>query len=165
MSEEAPAKSPQDAPAQYAKWLDPLREPMTLRRCASLDVVAQRLRQNNPRLREDRAAWLAPHWSRQDADGLYSILGDPAHKRINPVLYRVEEVLACWSAIQAPVLWVEGRETDTSVWWGQRYPRQEFEQRLRLVPQLARSVLGNCGHMLHHDQPEALAAALEEFLR
>ena len=159
-----PARKAQDAPGHYAKWLDQLREPMALRRYASVAAVAERLRHNNPRLREDRAAWLAPHWSRPDEDGLYSILGDPAHKRMNPVLYRVEEILACWRAIQAPVLWVEGRETDPSVWWGQRYPRAEFEERIAVVPQLARVVLGDCGHMLHHDQPEALAHAVEAFL-
>jgi pimeloyl-ACP methyl ester carboxylesterase len=49
-------------------------------------------------------------------------------------------------------------------WWGKRYPREDFESRLTVVPQLERVLLQGAGHMLHHDQPEALAAALEAFL-
>jgi pimeloyl-ACP methyl ester carboxylesterase len=74
-------------------------------------------------------------------------------------------VLACWRQITAPVLWVEGANTDTTVWWGDRYPRSDFEQRIAVVPQLERELLPDCGHMLHHDQPERLARRLEAFLR
>ena len=34
-----------------------------------------------------------------------------------------------------------------------------------LVPTLRREVIQDAGHMLHHDQPEALAAVIESFLR
>jgi pimeloyl-ACP methyl ester carboxylesterase len=83
---------------------------------------------------------------------------------VNPVIYRVEEVLAAWRRITAPVLWVEGADTDVAKFWGDRYPRAEFETRLAQVPQLERAVLEDCGHMLHHDQPAALAARLRAFL-
>ena len=33
-----------------------------------------------------------------------------------------------------------------------------------MVPQLERAVLQDAGHMLHHDQPAALAARLSAFL-
>ena len=115
-------------------------------------------------LRPERAAWLAPHWSRQRADGQWEILGDPAHKRTNPVLYQKAEVLECWKLIQAPLLWVEGDQTDVSKWWGNRYPRADFDARLALVSKVQKQVLSPAGHMLHHDQPEALAARLEAFL-
>jgi pimeloyl-ACP methyl ester carboxylesterase len=32
------------------------------------------------------------------------------------------------------------------------------------VPKVQRERLSPCGHMLHHDQPEALAAKLQRFL-
>ena len=41
---------------------------------------------------------------------------DPAHKRVNPVLYRIEEAEACWREVTAPVLWVEGAESQTLKW-------------------------------------------------
>lgn len=153
------------APARYAAWLDGLKEPQRLRDYASLDEVADRLRKNNPRLTPERAAWLAPHWARLDAaSGRWVIQGDPAHKRANPVLYRAEEALACWARITAPLLWVEARQTDVAKFWGERYPRSEFEQRLATVPKVERVVIEDASHMLHHDQPEALAQEIEGFL-
>jgi len=47
---------------------------------------------------------------------------------------------------------------------GRRYTKEEFYQRLSVVPNVERQVLAPAGHMLHHDQPEALAARLEAFL-
>jgi pimeloyl-ACP methyl ester carboxylesterase len=120
--------------------------------------------QNNPLLAADKAAWLAPHWSRRGADGRWHVLGDPAHKRINPVLARREEALAAFRLITAPLLWVEGDQTDMSKWWGQRYPRADFEARLATVARVERARLAPCGHMLHHDQPAALARRMAPFL-
>lgn len=159
-----PATVPEQAPKRYRQWLDELKEPAQLRPYDSLAEVAQRLRKTNPLLPEDKAAWLAPHWSRQDADGRWQILGDPAHKRVNPLLYRVDEVLACWKLITAPLLWVDGDRTDIEKWWGHRYPRSEFDARLATVATVERCRLSPAGHMLHHDQPEALARRLEAFL-
>ena len=73
-------------------------------------------------------------------------------------------MLEAWKLIKAPLLWVEGDRTDMSKWWGHRYPRSEFEARLAVVPQVELARLSPCGHMLHHDQPEALAAHLARFL-
>ena len=80
------------------------------------------------------------------------------------MLYRREEALACWSAITAPVLWVEGAHTEVGRGCGDRYPRGDFELRMGMIGKLKRVVLDDCGHMLHLDQPEALARAIEAFL-
>ncbi|MCW5659770.1 MAG: alpha/beta hydrolase [Burkholderiaceae bacterium] len=159
-----PEAKPEQAPERLRQWLDELKTPQRLRPYASLDEVAARLIRNNPRLSADRAAWLAAHWSERRDDGLWHVLGDPAHKRVNPALYRKDEVLEGWKRIAAPTLWVEGDETDPNRWWGHRYPRSEFEARLALVQHLQRVRLSSCGHMLHFDQPQALAEALDAFL-
>jgi pimeloyl-ACP methyl ester carboxylesterase len=154
------------APARLLQWLDELKRPERLRDYASLAEVAQRLCANNPLLDRDKADWLAPHWAEQRADGRWHIRGDPAHKRVNPVLYQVDEVLETWKRIAAPMLWVDGDRTDVAKWWGRRYPREEFDARLAVVPGPVHKVrLAPCGHMLHHDQPEALATAVLDFLR
>jgi pimeloyl-ACP methyl ester carboxylesterase len=127
--------------------------------------VAARLMKNNPRLAADKAAWLATQWGELRADGRWHLRADAAHKRVNPVLYRVDEVLATWRAIAAPLLWVDGADTDIGKWWGTRYSRAEFDRRLAKVRQVQRVTLDDCGHMLHHDHPERLAAAIEGFLR
>jgi pimeloyl-ACP methyl ester carboxylesterase len=159
-----PQTQASSAPRRYAKWLDELKTPQHFSRNDSLEAVAARMRRTHPLLRESFANWLAPHWARQEADGRWGVLGDPAHKRVNPVLYRREEALACWSQITAPVMWVEGSLTDMTKVWGDRYPREDFEARLAVIPRLQRHVLPDAAHMLHHDQPEALAALIEGFL-
>ena len=73
-------------------------------------------------------------------------------------------MLEGWKRIEAPTLWVEGDETDPDRWWGHRYPRSEFDARIALVKTLQRVRLASCGHMLHLDQPQALARALDKFL-
>jgi pimeloyl-ACP methyl ester carboxylesterase len=159
-----PETRPAQAPSRYAQWLDALKTPQSLKPYADLTQVAARLTQNNPLLTPDKAAWLAPHWARQGGDGQWRLRADPAHKRVNPILYRKDEVLAVWQRIEAPLLWVDGDLTDTTQWWGHRYPREDFEARLAVVPKLERHRLSPTGHMLHHDQPQALARRLAAFL-
>jgi len=159
-----PRTEPRQAPGRMAQWLDQLKEPQVLRDYPGPEAVAERLRANNPLLPADRAAWLATRWARPDAQGRWQILGDAAHKRVNPVLYRVEELLETWKRITAPVLWVDGDRTDVEKWWAGRYPREEFEQRIAVVGRLGRHRVSSCGHLLHHDQPAALAERLLAFL-
>jgi pimeloyl-ACP methyl ester carboxylesterase len=163
-----PRIQPESAPQRLAKWLDELKTPQELRPYADIDGVVRRLMKNNPLLPEDKARWLAPHWSEAvaAADGSvqFRILGDAAHKRVNPSLYRVEEILATWQLITAPLLWVQAEQTDIAKWWGSRFTVEEFHQRLAVVPSVQREMLTQAGHMLHHDQPEALAALLARFL-
>ena len=158
-----PETTADEAPQRLKRWLDELKQPQELKPYASLGAVAARLSKTNPRLPTDKAAWLASQWSRQTPQG-FELLADAAHKRSNPVLYRKAEVLACWARITAPVLWVEGAATPFASFWGPRYPREDFEARLGVIPELRRVVLPDAAHMLHHDQPEALARELERFL-
>jgi pimeloyl-ACP methyl ester carboxylesterase len=160
-----PATVPKMAPKRYAAWLDELKQPAALRPYDSLEAVAARLQKTNPLLPADRAQWLAAHWAARDANGQWQILGDPAHKRSNPLLYQKDEVMACWACITAPLLWVEGDQTDAGTWWNGRYSKEEFHERLKVVGSpVEKAVLAPAGHMLHHDQPEALARRLEAFL-
>ena len=159
-----PDHPPAEAASRLATWLDELKAPQHLRSYASVDEVAQRLRKNNPRLAADKAQWLAGYWAAPDAQGRWAVLADAAHRRINPVPYRAAEAVATWSAITAQLLWVQGAESRTDSHWGGRYSFAEFQARLAHVPRVEQVHLADAGHMLHHDQPEALAAALRAFL-
>jgi pimeloyl-ACP methyl ester carboxylesterase len=159
-----PATHPEQSPRRYAKWLAELREPPVLRPYASLDAVAARLQKTNPRLTDERAAFLARHWAALNPAGQWEILGDPAHKKPSPLLYQVEEVLACWRAITAPVLWVEAEDTNMWQWMGPKeQARAEVDRRLSQLAQVTAKMMPDAGHMLHHDQPAKLAAMLEDF--
>jgi len=160
-----PATHPKQAPKRYAQWLDELRTPPTLRTYPHREAVAARLQKTNPRLSDERAAFLSQHWSAPNAAGEWEILGDPAHKKPSPLLYQVEEVLACWTRITAPVLWVEADDTNMWQWMGPKpEARIEIDRRLGHLAQVSARMMQDAGHMLHHDQPEALARMLEEFL-
>jgi pimeloyl-ACP methyl ester carboxylesterase len=160
-----PTTKPSQAPGRYKKWLDELREQPVMKAYASEGEVASRLQKTNPRLSNERAAYLAQHWSRENEQGEWIILGDPAHKLSSPILYRVEEVMACWEAITAPVLWVEAAETEIWDWiGGKEKGRVEADRRLTFFKQVQKEMIQNAGHMLHHDQPQELARLIEQFL-
>lgn len=164
-----PSPPAEAAPQRYARWLDELRAGTRLRGDPDLEAVARRLCATHPRLAPGRAAWLAPHWARRSdapegSPEAWLPRADPAHRRINPVLYREAEALACWQHIRAPLLWVEGDATEITRHWGSHFSAEAFQARLALVPRLERRVLSPAGHMLHHDQPEALARHLQAFL-
>lgn len=157
-----PPTRPEQAPKRYARWLDELRDPPALRPYASFAALADRLQSSNGRLSREKAEFLARHWG-QEVEGKGVVLrGDPTHKVVNPVLYRYEEVHACWREVRAPVLWVEGAESDTpkrlNLDPGQLVERRAAFRDLRFV------TVPDAGHMLHHDQPHAVARLLEEFL-
>jgi pimeloyl-ACP methyl ester carboxylesterase len=153
---------PEQAPKRYARWLEELRDPPRLRPYASFASLADRLQQNNKRLSREKAEFLARHWGEEVKGKGVVLRGDPAHKIINPILYRYEEARACWREVSAPVLWVEAAESQT--------PKRlnmdpgELAERRGAFRNLRHVVVPDAGHMLHHDQPEALARVLEEFL-
>jgi pimeloyl-ACP methyl ester carboxylesterase len=169
-----PAPEPASAPKRLAGWMDQLKAlkqgEMALQSYAALDGVARRLMKTNPRLARDeagrdRALWLAQHWAAQDeAGGPWRILGDAAHKIAGPLLSRVEEVQALYANIAVPTLFVDTAEDSLRGWYGERFTLAEFEQRIQHVPHLQQARIADAGHMLHHDQPEALARLIEGFL-
>ena len=122
-----------EAPQRLLTWLEELKVPQILRPYASQADVAKRLCKNNPRISADKAQWLAGHWAGQQADGLWHVHADAAHRRINPVPYKADEAIATWQAISAPLLWVQGAETRQDAHWGGRYSHAEFQARLAHV--------------------------------
>lgn len=163
-----PATKPTQAPGRYAQWMDELkslhRGELTLKAYADASGVARRLIKTNPRLGSDKAEWLARQWAQADSQGQWHILGDPAHKIINAQLYQVDEVLALYERLSMPVLFVEASDNSMDEWWKGRFTLAEFHQRLNRVPQVERCLIQEAGHMMHHDQPEQLAALIERFI-
>jgi len=143
-----PRTSPAAAPARYETWLDELVEAPSLKPYASLEEVAARLMRNNPRLSPEYAEFLAPHWSLQQDDGRYILAGDPAHKIVNPV--------------EAPVLWLWGDGEWMRKWF--KTGEEDLAERRAAFRDLREAILPDCGHMMHHDQPAALARVLDDFL-
>lgn len=157
-----PARAEQ-APRRLAAWLDDMREPPTLRSYATLEEVGARLIKTNPRLAPERARFLAQHWAKRDEHGRYVLLADPAHKQHGPLLYRLDEVMATWSKVKAKVLHVEAVASPTLAMLAGEIPLAEFKARFRAFPDWREKYIEEAGHMVHHDQPEQVAALIEAF--
>jgi pimeloyl-ACP methyl ester carboxylesterase len=164
-----PATIPAQAPGRFATWMDELKKlhagEMDLKAYDSADGVARRLMKTNPRLSQEKADWLARHWAAENADGSWSIQGEPAHKVTNAQLYRVEEVMAIYQRLTMPVLAVEASDNSLDMWWKGQYTLAEYHERLKVVPQVEVARIEDAGHMMHHDQPGVLAERIERFIR
>jgi pimeloyl-ACP methyl ester carboxylesterase len=162
-----PATSAAQAPGRMAQWLDELKAQRNgdkdLKPYADAAGVAARLMKTNRRLSPDKAEWLAQHWARPGLDGQWRILGDAAHKVVNPYLHHVDEALEMYRRIRAPVLAVEATDDSLSQWWKGRYTLAQYHDRLQAVSRLEKAVIQDAGHMLQHDQPEILANWIEKF--
>jgi pimeloyl-ACP methyl ester carboxylesterase len=161
-----PRTCPQDAPARYARWLDELRQPLREGRYRSVAQLASFLRSKNPRLTSDRAEFIASAWTRtaSSASGPADVelLFDPRHRLINPVLYRREEAEACWARVEAPVLLVKGVADDGTRSQTMRAAADDMRQHIRNLQIIA---VPGAGHMVHHEEPEALARHIVDFDR
>ena len=166
-----PAEAAQLAPKKFARWLDALADLPEFKPYSNLGAVADRLQNNNHRLLREQALFLAEHWAEVLPNGEARLTSDPRHKLPFPSVHRMEEIYAIWRSITAPVLWVAASESDIPKWLGD-HPEGEaaadnlagVRRRLTHVPGGRLTTVADAGHMLHHDQPVAVAAAIESFV-
>ena len=151
----------QEAPGRLREWLDCSRETPKLRAYASREQLAARLLQFNKRLLPERAAFLATHCASQLPDGQWVIACDPWHKVPSPHLYRIEEVMACWRAMTAPVMLVTADEGYVMQRFGQH--SEELQRRMDCFVHGHITRIDDCGHNVQHDRPERLAELIESF--
>jgi pimeloyl-ACP methyl ester carboxylesterase len=153
-------KAPDTAPEAYAQWLDHTTAAPQPRHYADHAALAARLRAANPRLTAPRAEFLARHFARP-AGTQWSWAADPWILRVMPLQHTLEQMLQFSDRVSAPVLWLGGSES----WVAQRIAESpvSLQQRLARFPRLSWQML-EAGHNVHHDQPEQVAALVEEFL-
>jgi len=156
-----PRTEPSEAPGRHAKWLDQLREAPEFGDYADTADLAHRLMRRNPRLTQDRAAFIARCWTIPLQGGGVRLRADPAHRLVNPYLYRREEMEACWRQLTASVLMVFGGKSDLVTHLGMEGGEAAFRH---CIPNLRVEVLADAGHMLHHEEPAAIARFIEDFL-
>src|SRR5581483_4091458 len=166
-----PAEDAEQAPKKLARWLDALRAPIAFADYADLDAVAARLVKNNPRLSREKAMFLASEWAELRADGRAHLRSDPRHKLPFPTVYRMEEVYAIWRGIRAPTLWLAALQSHIPEWLND-HPEGEgapetlagVRRRIAHIAHAKLVTIDDASHMLHHDQPGAVARAIEGFL-
>jgi len=153
--------SAEEAPARYAAWLDDLKRDAGFAIYDSFEQFSMVLAKRNPRTPAQRLKYVARCWAREREDGRIELRADPAHKRVNPVLYQREQAQACWRAIAARVLVVSGEVSGVARSMADQITDEHWRAMLRDV---RTAVLPGAGHMLHHEQPHELAELIEAFL-
>ena len=154
--------TPVEAPERYRRWLDELTEEPRFRVYPSFDALAMRLQRENPRLTPEKAQFIARAWAHETATDKVELLHDPRHKRANPVLFRIEELIACWRECTAPVLWVFARDSKGTGYLSDT--PEQLAERKGAFSDYREAWIDDAGHMMHHDQPVAVAQMIEEFL-
>lgn len=152
----------EEAPERYTNWLDQLRDTPSFRSYADRAAFAARLQKENPRLSDQKARFLALHMGEDDGAGGIHLAADPYHRWVNPIIYRVEEAMAIWRQVTAPVLWVTAAD---SVIFKQLFAvdAKDYRSRIACFREVREVMLQDCGHNLHHDQPREVARLIEEF--
>lgn len=86
---------------------------------------------------------------------------DPRHRWISPVLYPLEEAKACWRRVSAHTLWVAGGDSKIMRQFAE-HP-EDYRERMACFAQVEEHRVENCGHNLHHDQPNVIAGLVDGF--
>jgi pimeloyl-ACP methyl ester carboxylesterase len=155
-------QSPVDqAPSQYERWLDQLKDPPRQRVYKDLDQLTEVLQARNPRLTAERAQFIARAWSRSVATGV-ELAADPSHRIVNPTKYRRDEAEACWRRIEIPALMVLGELSEHRELLGAECTEDYFRSVYRNIDIV---IVPGVGHMMHHEDPEAIARHIVRFAR
>lgn len=156
-----PSSSSEDAAEHYAAWLDEVKDVTRFRDYADFAELAARLQKDNPRLTPERADYMARHLGQKRLDGRIEMAIDPCHRWRSPFRYRLDEAKACWRQITAPVLWVAARNSFVM----KRFDGNEAEYAARKAcfRDLHEVILDDCGHNMHHEYPQRIAALIDEF--
>jgi pimeloyl-ACP methyl ester carboxylesterase len=147
-----------DAPLRMSTWISEVhqRGRRHFRQYTSLEAGAQQLQQTNPRLSQAAALELARAGMRQHASGKWVWKFDPLHRTTAPQPFYTAQALEFFRRIRCPVLTVEGAQS-------RQQRRADKQQRYDAIMRREHIVIENAGHMVHQDNPEALARAIANF--
>lgn len=148
-----------DAPDRMHKWLSELQSSGKRRpaQYPSLEEAAERLRKRNPRLQPELALRLARWGMRETSKGKWVWKFDPLHRTTAPHPFYTAHALEFFRRIECPVLVIGGKESH-------QVPQSDMQQRLEAIPRRTLVEIKDAGHMIHHDNPDALAEVVAEFL-
>ena len=151
----------EDAPKRMRKWLNQIKSPATEKNYNSFEQLTGVIQYRYPRFPPEVAAFVARAWGRVDEDGRVSLVADPRHHWVNPILYKREDAEATWREIRAPLLMVLGAESE----YLKRLGADGTIEALRATfPGVEVESIANAGHMLHIERPELVAPLVEAFL-
>jgi pimeloyl-ACP methyl ester carboxylesterase len=156
--------SPDQAPGRYAQWLSEVK---AAEQFASYAVypdyarLAHSLVRKHRYLPPSRADFIARAWAHEPTPGKIELRADPRHKRVNPYLYRRDELQACWRQIAAPVLYIAAEESEHYKRIRDVFTLENLQKDFRDV---RLEIVQDAGHMLHLEQSERVAELIVRFM-
>lgn len=152
--------------SQARTYLEHRRRAATHAGLASIDDAALRMKKVNPALDPMMARALAtritrpttaddPHLDPQ-RPGPLVWRWDPLHRCRSPRAFEAHSFTTFLRAIEAPTLSVIGADS--------MFATSDRSDRAASIPVLAQVVIPGSGHLVHHDQPAALAQHISEHL-
>ncbi len=148
------------APKRIRAWLDQLAKPPRLRSYETYESLAERICKHHPKLSAERSLAIARYWGQPNEDGRIVLCADPRHELRNPILYRAAEAEAIWREVTADTCFIDGGDSP----FGKMLDAKETGLRRNCFRKHRHSVVTNCGHMMHFEQPEATAQQIATFL-
>jgi len=155
----------EDVKGRYRTWLATFDNTAEERSYDSVEQFAARLAKQTHFSTPERALFIATHLTRARDDGRFVLRCDPAQRDPARLLIyngsiRFEEAMDCWRQVTAPLLWVSAVDSNTRDMIGAS--EAEIAERQACFSRLTVKAIRQAGHMVHQEQPEILAAALEE---
>jgi pimeloyl-ACP methyl ester carboxylesterase len=147
-----------DAPARMTRWICDVvaRQSKPMTELTSLEEAAQRLLQRNPTIPMATAIRLAEKATLPQPNGRRVWKFDPMHRTCSPQPFYAEQAVAFFRRVSCPTLLIRGRESSFLV------PDADTRRKsFRFATQVE---IEGAGHMMHIDQPRALADAVRGFL-
>lgn len=147
-----------DAPDRMKQWLSDLDglKHKKLREYSTLEDAAKALQRNNPRLGRKSAVRWASGGMKSTRNGTWIWKFDPLHRTTAPQPFYSGQAIEFFRRIHCPVLLVQGNES-------RHTPRPDMRQRLEAIAERRTVGIEAAGHMVHQDNPEALAGAIRDF--
>lgn len=152
-----PPSLDEDPPERLARWIREVdaQRSRPVKPLPDLAAVRDRLRAGNPRLGEELATFLAEKGTREVPGGRRWSF-DPLHRTRSPLGYTVPAFRSFLPKIAAPTLLLKGEHSGFEHWI--------TDDREGELANAERQVIPGVGHMMHHDDPEAMAEAVAAFL-
>jgi pimeloyl-ACP methyl ester carboxylesterase len=149
-----------DAPLRMEKWITEMHERGRghFREYTSVEAGASQLQQTNPRLNAALALDLARAGMKQNDNGKWVWKFDPLHRTAAPQPFYTEQALEFFRRIECPVLIVEGEAS-------RQTRRTDKQTRYDAIRNHRCVIIDHAGHMVHQDNPVALAELIATFLK
>jgi pimeloyl-ACP methyl ester carboxylesterase len=146
----------------WTRNTDPLPQSGAARDSLSQDIPAQATPHRTAQ--HSAAQDLPTHDSTATRSEAHAVrlASDPRHRLVNPVLYKLEEAEACWSHIEIPMLLLAGANSS----YFERRPQDFSDDHVhKFFTDAKIAILPGVGHMMHHEDPQAVATQIIDFAR